>query len=67
MDLIPAIVAVSDVGASNADVVADAGCCDLGRKSRTGRRGLLFGRGMVADHLNDEAALRVHDVCQIQG
>ena len=66
MDLIPAIVAISNVGAGNADVIADIGSGYSGDEAFACRPGLIFDRRMIADHLNDEVTLCMHYVCQIQ-
>jgi hypothetical protein len=65
MDLIPAIVTIRNVSAGNADATPNRGRGDLGREAST--RGRRFANSrMIADRFNDQPALCVHYVCQIQ-
>jgi hypothetical protein len=66
MDLIPAIVEVSNVGAGNADVVADIRSGDGGDEAFACGSSLIFDRRMIANRFNDEMTLGVHYICQIQ-
>jgi len=67
MNLIPAIIAVSNVGADNADAIAHSGSGDLGSEAGARGSGFMLGREVIAYCLNHQVAVGVHYVYQIQG
>ena len=64
--LIPAILAVRDVGSGDADAIANLGNGDPRSKSRARSRGIGPGSGVLADDLDDEMSPAVRHVHQIQ-
>jgi hypothetical protein len=66
MNFIPTDVTVGDVGAGDADTIADIGNRDLRMKSAAGDFVTGIGWGVLADYLHHEFAMGVHHVDQIQ-
>ncbi len=66
MNFIPTVVTVGDVGAGDADTIADIGNHDLRMKSAAGNSVAGIGWRVLADYLQHEFAVGVHHVDQIQ-
>ena len=62
MYLIPAVIAVGNVGSGNADAIADLRNCGLGVKITAGGQGIGLAGRMVANYLDYEFAVGVHHV-----
>ena len=66
MNFIPTVVTVGDVGAGDADMIADIGNHDLRMKSAACDFVTGMGWRVLADYLQHEFAMDVHHVDQIQ-
>jgi hypothetical protein len=66
MDFAPAIFAVGDVGAGDANAITDIGDCYAGSKAGTGGVGITaWRRVVIADGFDDQTTMAVDSIDEI--